>query len=263
MPGARRIFGQALAASALLAALALGGCINRSPADVTGSISAGPARSPEQSRQMVEELGRRYDASPRDPGTALAYAAALRASDQHAQSLAVLQQAAIGNPQDTDLLAAYGKALLDNGRYREAADVLGRSHSPDRPDWRILSAQGAAADQLGEHELAQKYYQTALRIVPGEPSVVSNLGLSYALAKRLDEAERVLAEAAADSRADARVRRNLALVLALQGRFAQAETVLRRDLSQEDTAATLASLRRMVAQPNSWDAIRRSGRQAG
>ena len=42
---------------------------------------------------------------------------------------------------------------------------------------------------MGRHEEAQRYYASALRIVPEEPSVLSNLGLSYALAKDLKRAE--------------------------------------------------------------------------
>ena len=34
---------------------------------------------------------------------------------------------------------------------------------------------------MGRHADAQRYYATALRIVPDEPSVLSNLGLSYAI----------------------------------------------------------------------------------
>ena len=79
------------------------------------------------------------------------------------------------------VLGAYGRALADVGNYKQALDVLSRAHTPDQPDWRILSVQGAVLDQMGRHEEAQRYYGTALRIVPDEPSVLSNLGLSYAL----------------------------------------------------------------------------------
>ncbi len=75
--------------------------------------------------------------------------------------------------------------------------MLGRAHSPDQPDWRILSAQGAVLDQLGRHDEARRYYETALKIVPDEASVLSNLGLSYALAKDLRKAEDILRKAAA------------------------------------------------------------------
>ena len=47
--------------------------------------------------------------------------------------------------------------------------MLERAHSPDQPDWRILSVQGAVLDQMGRHADAQRYYASALKIIPDEP----------------------------------------------------------------------------------------------
>ncbi len=49
--------------------------------------------------------------------------------------------------------------------------------------------QGTSLDQFGRHDEARNYYASALKIVPGEPSVLSNLGLSYVLSKDLPKAE--------------------------------------------------------------------------
>jgi Flp pilus assembly protein TadD len=125
--------------------------------------------------------------------------------------------------------------------------VLDRAHSPDQPDWHILSAQGAVLDQMGRHADAQRYYLTALKIVPDEPSVLSNLGLSYALSKNLREAETTLRRAAAQHPVDGRVRQNLALVVGLQGRFAEAESIARADLPADEAAANAAYLKQMLA----------------
>src|SRR5207248_5951147 len=141
--------------------------------------------------------------------------------------------ATIAHPGNKPLLAAYGRALADNGNSQAAFDVLSRAHSPENPDWRILSVQGTTLDQLGKHEEARRYYASALRIVPDEPSVLSNLGLSYVLSKNLPKAEEALRQAYATGRADARVRQNLALVIGLQGRFADAEQIVRADRSAE------------------------------
>ncbi|KMO39801.1 tetratricopeptide repeat protein [Methylobacterium aquaticum] len=240
-----------------MVALMASGCWSRQPF-TTGSIDA--SIPPDTARRDIERLASRYEKDPGDIGTAMAYAQALRATDQAAQATAVLQQTALRNPKNPAVLAAYGKSLSEVGRYAEAAEVLRNAHSPANPDWRVLSAQGAVADQMGDHVQAQRYYEAALKIVPGEPSVMSNLGLSYALAKRLPEAEATLRQASNDPRADGRVRQNLALVLGLQGRFGEAEQVLVRDLGPTQAAQNVAALRAVVSQPNAWKAIRSAER---
>lgn len=244
-----------LATVALVASLA-SGCQSRSP-ETTGSI--GPAAGSDRdriARADIAALGTRYAADPSDLGLAMRYAGALRATEQKTQAVAVLQQAALRNPKDKAVLAAYGKSLADVGRFTEAAEVLQNAHTPSQPDWRVLSAQGTVADQMGEHARAQGFYDAALKIVPEEPTILSNLGLSYLLSRQLDLAESTLRRAADRPGADARVRQNLALVLGLKGRFGDAETVLRQDLTPDAAAANIASMRGMVAQPNSWKAIR-------
>ena len=127
-------------------------------------------------------------------------------------------------------------------------EILERAHSPDQPDWRILSVQGAVMDQMGRHAEAQRYYASALKIIPDEPSVLSNLGLSYALSKDLKRAEETLRRATAHGGADRRVRQNLALVVGLQGRFPEAESIARSDLPPVEAAANVAYLKQMLAQ---------------
>ena len=175
-----------LLTSAALIAVALAGCKTTGSVDTTGSISSGPAaRSEAEWRGDAQALGEKFRADPRDPDTAIRYARALRATGQRTQAAAVLETAALHNPNNKPLLGAYGRALADAGSFKQALDVLERAHSPDQPDWRVLSVQGAVLDQMGRHEEAQRYYASALKIMPDEPSVMSNLGLSYALSKDL------------------------------------------------------------------------------
>ncbi len=239
-----------LASAAVTAILAagLGGCQTMS--DVTGSVTPKAEPRIDDSRRQVEAYGERYRANPKDAEAALAYGQALRSMGQRAQAVAVFEQATIGHPGDRALLAGYGRALADNGNFQQAFDVLTRAHSPDNPDWRILSVQGTALDQLGRHDEARRYYDTALKIVPDEPSVLSNLGLSYVLSKDLPKAEEVLRRAYGSARADARVRQNLGLVVGLQGRFAEAEGIVKADLPAEEAAANVAYLKQMLNRKN-------------
>lgn len=240
-----------LAAGCVIAlALATSGCISTQSTPASTGIAAPLSRADGDLRRDADSWGARYRTNPKDPETAIRYAQALRATGQRTQAVAVLEQASIQNPQNRALLGAYGRALADVGNHVQALDVLGRAHSPDDPDWRILSAQGAVLDQVGRHEEAQRYYASALKIVPDEPSVLSNLGLSYAFSKDLVKAESTLRKATARNATDPRVRQNLALVLGLQGRFSEAEEIARRDLSGEEASANVAYLRQMVAQEN-------------
>jgi Flp pilus assembly protein TadD len=226
-------------------AAGLGGCETMS--DVTGSITTKePVSSASDPQRTVESYGERYRANPKDIDAAITYGQALRANGQRAQAAAVLEQANIANPGNKALLGAWGRALADNGDFQQAFDVLSRAHTPDNPDWRILSVQGTALDQLGRHDEARRYYANALKIMPGDPSVLSNLGLSYMLTKDLPKAEETLRQAYASPHADARVRQNLALVVGLQGRFAEAETIVKADLPPDEAAANVAYLKEML-----------------
>src|SRR3954451_2797770 len=241
-----RLLGSA-AVTAILTA-ALGGCQTMS--DITGSITskAEPAATTEADpRRAAESYGERYRANPKNPEAALAYGQALRTTGQRAQAVAVFEQATIAHPTNKLLLAGFGRALADNGNFQQAFDVLSRAHSPDNPDWRILSVQGTALDQLGRHDEARRYYASALKIVPDEPTVLSNVGMSYVLSKDLPKAEENLRRAYGSARADTRVRQNLGLVVGLQGRFAEAEAIVKADLPPEEAAANVAYLKQMLS----------------
>jgi Flp pilus assembly protein TadD len=238
-----------LASAAVTAILAvgLGGCQTAGMSDVTGSLGSKAEAQPDADpRRATEVYGERYRANPKDADAALHYGQALRATGQRAQAVAVLEQAIIAHPGDKPLLAGYGRALADNGNFQQAFDVLARAHTPANPDWRILSVQGTALDQLGRHDEARRYYASALKIVPDEPSVLSNLGMSYVLSKDLPKAEEALRRAYGGTNADARVRQNLALVVGLQGRFSEAEGIVRADLPADEAAANVAYLKEML-----------------
>ncbi|MEX0591564.1 MAG: tetratricopeptide repeat protein [Xanthobacteraceae bacterium] len=233
-------------ALAVALAAALGGCAANRP-EITGSVPASNTQLTDNEwRQQTDSLAAQYRARPNDPEVAIAYARALRASDQRAQAAAVLQQASIRNPNNSAVLGAYGRALADTGRFNEALDILGKAHTPDQPDWRILNAQGAVLDQLGRNAEARRYYETALKIVPNEPSVLSNLGLSYALSKDLERAEATLRRAAAEPRSEPKVRQNLGVVLALRSKFEEAERVTMGVLPAEQARSNVAYFRELM-----------------
>jgi Flp pilus assembly protein TadD len=248
----RNRYARRLASTASSAILVFGlcSCQTAGMSDITGSLgdkaetSTSAAADP---RRDVDVYGERFRADPKNVEAALAYGKALRAEGQRDQAVAVLQKASIENPGNRALLAGYGRALADNGDFQQAFDVLSRAHTPDNPDWRILSAQGAVLDQLGRYEEARHYYTSALKIEPDDPSVLSNLGLSYVLSKDLPKAEETLRRANSQPNADPRVRINLAFVLGLEGRMAEAENIVRAGRTPEEAAANVTYLHHLLA----------------
>ena len=125
-----------------------------------------------------------------------------------------------------------------------------------------MSVQGVVADRLGDHAGAMQFYRDALKIAPGEPGVLTNMGLSLALAKQLPEAEQALRQAVASPKADARMRGDLALVLALEGKFGEAEKAGMADLSPEAARANVEAIRQMIAENDSWRELRKQPKAA-
>lgn len=227
-------------------AVALAGCQTTGMSDITGSLGNRQTSRDADPRAAADTYGERFRANPKDVDAALRYGQALRSSGQREQAVAVFEQATLANPGNKQLMAGYGRALADNGNLQRAFDVLSGAHSPANPDWQILSVQGAVLDQMNRHDEARQYYASALKIRPDEPSVLSNLGLSYMLTKDLPHAEEALRRAYGSGNADPRVRQNLGLVVGLQGRFAEAETIVKADLPADEAAANVAYLRQML-----------------
>jgi Flp pilus assembly protein TadD len=237
--------------SSVALAISLGGCqtiASSDASDVTGSLgSKAEASQSSDPRRDLNAYRDRYRANPKDPAAALQYGTALRLTGERSQAVAVLEQAAIANPGNKAVLAGYGRALAANGNFQQAFDVMSQAHSPEDPDWRLLSAQGAVLDQMGRYEEARQYYTNALKIAPDEPSVLSNLGLSYLLSKDLAKAEETLRRAQSRNEKDSRVCMNLAVVLGLEGRLPEAESLVRADLPPDDAAARVAELKQLLS----------------
>ena len=83
-----------------------------------------------------------------------------------------------------------------------------------------------------------------------------------AAGKQLPTAEDALRQAVASSKADARMRGDLALVLALEGKFSDAETVGRTDLSPDAARINVEAIRQMIAQNDSLRDLRKPAKSA-
>lgn len=241
------------------ASLAVAGCAKDTT--TTGSVSKGSATSLEnmsasELNGMVAAQGAKYQANPKDKAVGLSYASLLRMIGRDEQALAVMRQMVIFHPKDNEVLSAYGKALAATGNFVQALDAIERAQRPDRPDWRLMSAKGAILDQLGKTDEAREMYRRALDIVPNEPSILSNLGMSYLLSNDLGAAETYLRKANAQAGADSRIRQNLALVVGLQGRFDEAEQIASAELPAAEAQDNIQYLRKMLTQQNAWSQLK-------
>lgn len=244
-------------ACVMLALLAVSGCASKPNKELTtGSIpklgKPVDSMTATELNQAAQSIGSAYERNPKDRNTGLSYANVLMMTGRQQQALAVMQQIAIAHPTDRDVLAAYGKAQAAAGQLEQALATINRAQTPDRPDWKLYSAEGAVLDQLGRTQDARAKYRMALDIQPNEPSVLSNLGMSYVLSGDLRTAETYLRKSSEQPGADSRVRQNLALVVGLQGRFDEAEKIASSELTREQAEANLAYLRSMLSQQNSW-----------
>lgn len=219
---------------------------------VTGSANLNDRQIADAARAW----GDAYQRNPKDRRAILNYAAALGLVGRNDQAVAVLRKGVIYFPKDLAVASAYGKALAAAGDFEQALNVIRDAQHDDNPDWRLYSAEGAILDQMGQTAEARKRYAKALKIAPSEPSVINNLALSHLLAGELKQAEDLLRKAAARPNATSRIRQNLALVLGLQGRFADAEQIARQEMDPAQAEQNVVYLKSMLSQANTWKQIK-------
>jgi Flp pilus assembly protein TadD len=236
------------------AAMALSACATNRTSMASPDYSGMPAA---QTQQSLAELTARYKANPRDKGIAIHYAAALRAAGLSQQAASVLEISIGHHPRDTDISVAYAKALTADGRFEQSLQVLDNVIRPEAPDWNALLVKGATLDQLGRNQEARAIYTQAQVYAPGEASIAANMGLSYAMTNELPAAEQHLRRAVQMRGATSQIRQNLALIVGLQGRFAECRALYAAELPPEQVESNMAYVRALLTQQNRWDAIER------
>jgi len=236
-------------------AIALAGCAN-SQAEGERSViaavepslraAAAAAESNRDYKGAVQHLTTLYQRHGDDRGIGTALARNLRYGGQPQAAADIMQDQLSRIPHDPDLLIELGKDYLAADRIALAVRMLEQAQAvaPDR--WEVYSTMAVALDTLGRNADALAAYDHALILSPDNPMVLNNLGLSQALAGRLDEGLQTLTRAADLPTATAQIRQNLALLLALKGDAAQAEKLTRNDLPP-DLARADAEVMRAIA----------------
>lgn len=260
MPYARLFYNRSFRAFVVAAAAAmlLSACAtNRASTNLNMPDYSGLSQA--QTQAAVVQLGARYKANPHDTGTAIHFAAALRAAGQPGQAVSVMEQAMSVAGNDATVRVAYAKALAANGQFQQALNVIDATIDPSAPDWNALSVKGAILDQMGRNEEARALYSQAQVTAPGEASLEANLGLSYAMTNDLTQAEAHLRRAVAMPTATSQIRQNLALIIGLQGRFDEARGIYARELPADQVENNMAYIRALITQQNRWEVIKGEG----
>lgn len=138
----------------------------------------------------------------------------LRQSGDPAAAIKILGPLLLAAPDDPTVVGEYGKALVAQGRGNEAITFLNRAIMLSGNDWKLYSALGVACDSNGDSVKARNAYEHALKLQPGEPSVLNNYALSRMMSGDVAGALDLIRQAAAASK-DPKIARNLAMLESL------------------------------------------------
>ncbi|MDX1922147.1 MAG: tetratricopeptide repeat protein [Alphaproteobacteria bacterium] len=141
------------------------------------------------------------------------------------------------------------KNLMTLGLHDKAIDQLNkfREIKGDSPE--VLNMLGMAytrADEIpGHYEKAIESFKTSIAIDPDRLSTQNNMGFTYILAGRLNEAIAIFEKLVDDPRVTVQHRQNLALAYGMAGRENDARKIAMQDLPRAAVEKNIASYRKM------------------
>ncbi|MGZ8363589.1 MAG: tetratricopeptide repeat protein [Caulobacteraceae bacterium] len=233
----------------------------KKPADPAKAAAAGaqaaataqaPRRSTDAQRAEAERLDPLARAAfwsaetgnnPTDVTAGIKLAAALRSLGQHSEAAQAAGRVLVMAPRNLDALLEAARAHLAAGQGFYAIEPLKTAAEVAPRDWRPLSLLGVAYDQVNRGADAETAWRQALALSPDNPAVLSNLAMHRAAQGDLPGAEQMLRTASVQPGATIQQRQNLALVLGLEGKLAEAEALTRQNLPPELADNNIAYLK--------------------
>jgi len=204
-------------------------------------------------RQIEDELradplaqaaffARQFEHDPTNAKLGLYLSNAQRALGRYDDAAATAHTVLLFAPDNTDVLLAAARAHIEGGNGFYAIDLLKRLNGLKSNDWQAWSLLGVAYDQTKRPDDALAAWQTALKLSPNNPAVLTNMAMAHVAVGDFAGAEPMLRTAVAQKDVTFQERQDLALVLGLEGKMPEAEKLLRQDLPPEVAEADLAWL---------------------
>jgi Flp pilus assembly protein TadD len=181
--------------------------------------------------------------NPADPVAGVRLAVALREMGQFDRAAEAAQQTLLVQPANMEAMLELGRAHIARGQAFYGIAPLEQARALAPNDWRPLSLLGVAYQQVRRADDARAAWNAGLQLSPDNPAILANVGAALMTAGDPAGAETMLRRAVAQPGVTLQMRQNLALVLGLQGKTAEAEAIIRRDLPPEQADRNLAWLR--------------------
>lgn len=154
------------------------------------------------------------------------------------------------DPANAGYRALLGQAYLLSGRFTSASQALNDALSLDPEDGRVALNLVLAKIAQGDWAGARSTLQTHADRIPA-----SDRGLAFALAGDPVTAVEILGPAAREATATAKTRQNLALSLALAGRWKEAGEIAAMDVSPDQLQARLTEWAKFARPANAYDQV--------
>jgi Flp pilus assembly protein TadD len=180
---------------------------------------------------------------PSDAVAGMKFAQSLRQLGQTDEAVLACQKVLVLSPNNVEVLLELARDHIARNESFYAIAPLKHAEQLAPKDWRAPSLLGVAYDQLARPADARTAWNAALKLSPDNPAVLSNLALSLAASGDAAQAEPLLRKAAASPTATVQTRQNLALVLGLEGKTQEAESLIRDNVPPTQAEADLAWLK--------------------
>ncbi|UZK66417.1 SPOR domain-containing protein [Sphingomonas sp. M1-B02] len=217
-----------------LTALMFGGLAVSGVATQGFSVSAFAAASPSAKKAASEAKNARKALAKRNAVKAVQHAEAAVAND----------------PLNADYRALLGQAYLLAGRFASATQALSESLTLNPEDGRVALNLTLAKIAQGDWAGARGTLQTHADQIPA-----SDRGLAFALAGDPVTAIDILTPASRDPSATAKTRQNLALSLALAGRWKEASEIAAMDVAPDQLQARVMEWAKFARPANAYDQV--------